>query len=99
MLKTFPHDPQAFTQGLEMAGDTLHEGTGISVRSSVRTGPSSEKPTIRTALPAPLFGEGITVLGRTPWQLTWRNRTAVERDVKTLKELRPVPGRPLGRVP
>ncbi|MEU1457502.1 glutaminyl-peptide cyclotransferase [Streptomyces avermitilis] len=90
VLKTFPHDPQAFTQGLEMAGDTLYEGTGISARSSVRAGPLGKKPTVRTALPAPLFGEGITVLGRTLWQLTWRNRTAIERDVKTLKELRRV---------
>ncbi|MFF7599475.1 glutaminyl-peptide cyclotransferase [Streptomyces mirabilis] len=91
VLKTFPHDPQAFTQGLEMAGDTLYEGTGISGRSSVRAGPLDKKPTVRTALPAPLFGEGITVLGRTLWQLTWRNRTAIERDARTLKELRRVP--------
>ncbi|MFG2360881.1 glutaminyl-peptide cyclotransferase [Streptomyces mirabilis] len=91
VLKTFPHDPQAFTQGLEMAGDTLYEGTGISGRSSVRAGPLGKEPAVRTALPAPLFGEGITVLGRTLWQLTWRNRTAIERDARTLKELRRVP--------
>ncbi|MEV0412980.1 glutaminyl-peptide cyclotransferase [Streptomyces sp. NPDC050448] len=91
VLKTLPHDPQAFTQGLEMAGDTLYEGTGISGRSSVRAGPPGKKPTVRAALPAPLFGEGITVLGRTLWQLTWRNRTAIERDAKTLAELRRVP--------
>jgi glutamine cyclotransferase len=91
VLKSFPHDPRAFTQGLEMAGDTLYEGTGISGRSSVRAGPLGKKPTVRTALPAPLFGEGITVLGRTLWQLTWRNRIAIERDARTLKELRRVP--------
>jgi glutamine cyclotransferase len=91
VLKTLPHDPQAFTQGLEMAGGTLYEGTGISGRSSVRAGPPGKKPTVRAALPAPLFGEGITVLGRTLWQLTWRNRTAIERDAKTLTELRRVP--------
>jgi glutamine cyclotransferase len=93
VLKTFPHDPRAFTQGLEMAGDTLYEGTGISGRSSVRAGPLGTKPTVRTALPAPLFGEGVTVLGRTLWQLTWRNRTAIERDARTLAELRRVPYR------
>jgi glutamine cyclotransferase len=93
VLKTFPHDPRAFTQGLEMAGDTLYEGTGISGRSSVRAGPLGKKPTVRTALPAPLFGEGVTVLGRTLWQLTWRNRTAIERDARTLAELRRVPYR------
>ena len=31
------------------------------------------------------------MLGRTLWQLTWRNRTAIERDAKTLAELRRVP--------
>ena len=93
VLKTFSHDPQAFTQGLEMAGDTLYEGTGISGRSSVRAGPLGKKPTVRTALLAPLFGEGVTVLGRTLWQLTWRNRTAIERDARTLAELRRIPYR------
>ncbi|MGW0751260.1 glutaminyl-peptide cyclotransferase [Streptomyces sp. NPDC002587] len=91
VLESLPHDPQASTQGLEMAGDTLYEGTGISGRSSVRAGRPGKKPTVRSALPAPLFGEGITVLGRTLWQLTWRNRTAIERDAKTLAELRRVP--------
>ncbi|MFD9358128.1 glutaminyl-peptide cyclotransferase [Streptomyces sp. NPDC060031] len=85
-----------------MADDTLYEGTGISGRPSVRAGRPGKKPTARAALPAPFFGEGITVLGRTLWQLTWRNRTAIERDARTLAELRRVPSRPgrrLGRVP
>jgi glutamine cyclotransferase len=44
-----------------------------------------------TSLPAPLCGEGITLLGRTLWQLTWRDRVAIERDATTLRELRRVP--------
>ncbi|UXY28166.1 glutaminyl-peptide cyclotransferase [Streptomyces sp. HUAS TT20] len=91
VLKTLPHDPQAFTQGLELADGTLYEGTGLSGGSSVRAGPPGKEPTVRVALPAPLFGEGITVLGRTLWQLTWRDRIAIERDAKTLAELRRVP--------
>ncbi|MGW3498005.1 glutaminyl-peptide cyclotransferase [Streptomyces sp. NPDC001020] len=91
VLEVLPHDPRAFTQGLEMAGGTLYEGTGISGRSSVRAGPAGRPPTVRATLPAPLFGEGITVLGRTLWQLTWRNRIAVERDARTLAQLRRVP--------
>lgn len=91
VLEVLPHDPQAFTQGLEMAGDTLYEGTGLAGRSSVRTGPPGGHPTARVALPAPLFGEGITVLGRTLWQLTWRNGVAFERDATTLEEVRRVP--------
>ncbi|MFF5013620.1 glutaminyl-peptide cyclotransferase [Streptomyces sp. NPDC001165] len=91
VLETLPHDPEAYTEGLEMAGNTLYESTGLSGASSVRAGPPAKPPTARVALPAPVFGEGITVLGRTLWQLTWRNRIAIERDVTTLAELRRVP--------
>ncbi|MFE4955948.1 glutaminyl-peptide cyclotransferase [Streptomyces sp. NPDC056653] len=91
VLEALHHDPQAFTQGLEIAGGTLYEGTGLSGRSSLRAGPPGKRPTARAALLAPLFGEGITVLGRTLWQLTWRDRIAIERDARTLAELRRVP--------
>ncbi|MFJ8360413.1 glutaminyl-peptide cyclotransferase [Streptomyces sp. NPDC093984] len=91
VLETLPHDPKAFTEGLEMAYGMLYEGTGLSGQSSVRSGPAGRPPTVRTTLPAPLFGEGITVLGRTLWQLTWRDRVAIERNAVTLRELRRVP--------
>lgn len=90
VVESLPHDPRAFTQGLEMAGGTLYESTGLFGGSSVRAGPLGRRPTVHKALPAPLFGEGITVLGRTLWQLTWRNRIAIERDAGTLEELRRV---------
>jgi len=93
VVGTLPHDPDAFTQGLEMAGDTLYEGTGISGRSEVRAGPPGKPAAVRAELPPPLFGEGVTVLGPTLWQLTWRDGIAVERDTRTLAELRRVPYR------
>ncbi|WP_308406791.1 glutaminyl-peptide cyclotransferase [Streptomyces sp. AC555_RSS877] len=91
VLEVLPHDPQAFTQGLEVAGGTLYESTGLVGRSSVRAGPTGGHPTVQRALLAPLFGEGITVVGRKLWQLTWRNRIAIERDARTLSEVRRVP--------
>lgn len=91
VLEALPHDSEAFTEGLEMAGNVLYESTGLSGASSVRAGPTGKPPKARVALPAPLFGEGVTVLGRTLWQLTWRNRIAIERDATTLAELRRVP--------
>ncbi|OAH09620.1 glutaminyl-peptide cyclotransferase [Streptomyces jeddahensis] len=90
VLEVLPHDPEAFTQGLEMAGGTLYESTGIVGRSSVRAGPPGKSPTVRVMMRAPLFGEGITVVGRTLWQLTWQNGVAIERDARTLAELRRV---------
>ncbi|MGW1159239.1 glutaminyl-peptide cyclotransferase [Streptomyces sp. NPDC002513] len=90
VLEVLAHDSGAFTEGLELAGRTLYEGTGISGGSWVQAGPPGRGPTVRAKLSRPLFGEGITVLGRTLWQLTWRDRIAVERDATTLKELRRV---------
>ncbi|MFD9969172.1 glutaminyl-peptide cyclotransferase [Streptomyces sp. NPDC059015] len=91
VVETLPHDPAAFTQGLEMARGALYESTGVSGRSTIGWGPPGAAPTRRARLPAPLFGEGITVVGRTLWQLTWRDGVAIERDATTLAELRRVP--------
>lgn len=83
-----PHDPQAFTQGLEFHGGTLYESTGLVGRSSVRAGQPGEPATAYAGLPAPLFGEGITVSRAGLWQLTWRNGIAIQRDPTTLTERR-----------
>lgn len=91
VLDVLPHDPKAYTQGLEMAGRTLYEGTGMAGESSIRRGPPGRRPTVRADLPTPLFGEGVTVLGRTLWQLTFRDHIAIERDAGTLAELRRLP--------
>ncbi|GAB3511830.1 glutaminyl-peptide cyclotransferase [Amycolatopsis cihanbeyliensis] len=90
VLEVLRHDPEAFTQGLELHGDTLFEGTGLVGESSVRAGPLGAAPPVRVDLPPPLFGEGITVVGSRLWQLTWKGEVAVERDRDTLAELRRV---------
>jgi glutaminyl-peptide cyclotransferase len=90
VLGTLPHDTTAFTEGLEFSGTTLYESTGLVGRSSLRAGPAGQPPTKTVMLPSPLFGEGVTVLGPTLWQLTWQNGIAIERDSTTLAELRRV---------
>ncbi|MEV4330788.1 glutaminyl-peptide cyclotransferase [Streptomyces sp. NPDC049597] len=91
VVETLPHDPTAFTQGLEMAHGKLYESTGLPGRSTIRTGRPGAPPAQRTELPEELFAEGITVMGPTLWQLTWQNGVAIERDAGTLEELRRVP--------
>ncbi|AFT98685.1 glutaminyl-peptide cyclotransferase [Nocardia brasiliensis] len=87
-----PHDPTAFTQGLEIDGNVLYEGTGLSGASSVRaTDVHTGEQLARTDLPAPFFGEGLTVAGDTLWQLTWQEHTAFARDPVTLAERARVP--------
>ncbi len=92
MLAELPHDRSAFTQGLELDGGTLYEGTGLAGRSELRElDPATGA--VRRAVPLPddLFGEGITVVGDRIWQLTWRDGVALEWDRATLRLLRQVP--------
>ncbi|WP_181779158.1 glutaminyl-peptide cyclotransferase [Pseudonocardia pini] len=95
VLGTLPHDPTAFTQGLELAPDdpgTLYEGTGLVDRSQLRELDAATGAVRRAVpLPAGLFGEGITVVGPRIWQLTWQDGVALEWDRATFTLLRRVP--------
>lgn len=87
VLETLPHDTNAFTQGYEIAHGVLYEGTGLVGRSWVRAiDTTTGSELARADLPPPLFGEGITVVGDSLWQLTWQNGTAIRRDTDTLAE-------------
>jgi glutaminyl-peptide cyclotransferase len=88
VLDTTPHDAGAFTQGLEIDGGVLYEGTGLEGQSSMRaTDPDTGTVEKRTALPKNMFGEGITVVGDTIWQITWQDGVAIKREKTTLKEV------------
>ncbi len=87
LVGTRPHDPRAFTEGLEVDGTVLYEGTGMPGASGVRaTDLTTGNELVRTELPAPYFGEGVTKAGTTVWQLTWRDQVAIARDPATLAE-------------
>jgi len=87
VLETLPHDTNAFTQGYEIAHGVLYEGTGLVGRSWVRAIDTTTGSVLaRADLPPPLFGEGITVVGDSLWQLTWQNGIAIRRDADTLAE-------------
>ena len=89
IIEWFPHDPEAFTQGLEIAGGTMYESTGLWGRSSLRAvSPATGEVTARVDLPAKFFGEGLTVVGDEIFQLTWRSGTALVYDRATLGLLR-----------
>lgn len=92
VLGTLAHDPTMFTQGLEVAGDVLYESSGRVGQSRVRASTLSDNTVLNEAtLPAPFFGEGITIAGVRLWQLTWRDGIAIERDPVTLAERSRVP--------
>lgn len=87
VVGTAPHDPTAFTQGLEVSDGEVLEGTGLVGRSYISArdlGTGVER--VRVPLPDGMFGEGITVAGDTVWQLTWQDHVAFARDRDTLAE-------------
>ena len=87
VVEVLPHDPTAFTQGLELVDGTLYEGTGLEGESAMRaTDPETGEVRREVALPADFFGEGITVVDDTIWQLTWQEGVAIRRDRATLAE-------------
>lgn len=87
VLASIPHDPQAFTQGLELVDGVLYEGTGLEGESSIRAvDPGTGDVEKKVDLPDDLFGEGITVAGDTIWQITWQDGVAIRRDRATLAE-------------
>ena len=84
-----PHDPDAFTQGLEIADGTVYESTGLWGQSSLRTvHPTTGGATALVALSDDHFGEGLTVVGEEIIQLTWQSGTAIVYDRRTLQTVR-----------
>ena len=73
IINVYPHDRNAFTQGLVFENGVLYEGTGLRGRSTLRRAnlETGEILQIRK-LPDHLFGEGITVFGERIIQLTWQ---------------------------
>ena len=74
VLNSFPHDPTAFTQGLVYRDGFLYESTGLYGKSSIRkTNPATGEVLAKIDLPQELFGEGLTIIGDSIYQLTWKS--------------------------
>lgn len=71
----YPHDPKAFTQGLQFYKGKLYEGTGEPKQSTLRiVDIKTGKPEKEYLIPDPnIFGEGITIFKNKIYQLTWQN--------------------------
>ncbi len=88
IVNTFPHDPTAFTQGLEYLDGVLFESTGLYGESSRRR-VGLTNGVISSSLPLTddLFGGGLALVGEgTVIQLTWKEGIAILADPITLQE-------------
>ncbi len=85
VIQTFPHDPEAFTQGLIFHEGYLYESTGLHGKSSVRKIHLETGQIIKNIrLPERYFGEGLTRWKDTLVQLTWQSRVGFVYDLFTL---------------
>lgn len=88
ILATYPHDPAAFTQGLELVDGKLYESTGIVGASSVREVDLVTGDVVRIrSVARPHFAEGMTAVGDELWQITWQTGTAFRWDRATFEPL------------
>lgn len=87
VVHTFPHDPNAFTQGLLFHDGNLLESTGEVGHSSLRRVElDSGKVLQRIEVPPPYFAEGITLLKGKIYQLTWQHQLGFVYDALTFEK-------------
>jgi glutamine cyclotransferase len=89
VVRSYPHDHAAFTQGLIFRDGFLYEGTGLNGRSSIRKVnlETGEVLKIQT-LPQQYFGEGITDWKGQILQLTWQAELGFVYDMNTFEQQR-----------
>jgi glutaminyl-peptide cyclotransferase len=86
VVHVYPHDPQAFTQGLVFLDGYLYEGTGLNGRSTIRKVRLDTGEVLQVQkLESQYFGEGIAVKGDTLYELTWQSEIGFVYDRTTFK--------------
>ena len=87
VLAEYPHDSNAFTQGLEFFGERLFESTGLYGNSSIREVDLQSGSTIDLVmLDTDMFGEGLTFLDENRiLQLTWKSEEALIWGIRPTK--------------
>jgi len=87
VVKAYPHDPKAFTQGLEYYDGHLYESTGRMGESSLREATLETGEILRRVnLPAEYFGEGLTIFHGKVYQLTWLSKIGFVYDLRTFRK-------------
>lgn len=87
VVKTYPHDKEAYTQGLIYIDGILYEGTGQEGKSSLRKETLNGEIINNLNLPADVFGEGITQFDDKLIQITWKSQVAFIYDKSTFKQI------------
>jgi glutamine cyclotransferase len=86
VVRSYPHDTQAFTEGLLYRDGVLYESTGLNGKSSIRKVDLASGKVLQSKdIPPQYFGEGLTAWGDTLVGLTWQTQTGFVFDLKTFE--------------
>ena len=89
VVRSYPHDPNAFTLGLTFVDGFLYEGTGHKGESSIRKVKLENGEVVQIQrLDSRYFGEGITIFDDSLIQLTWQANVGFVYDAKTFERRR-----------
>lgn len=85
----FPHDINAYTQGLEFKDGVLFEGTGLNGKSELRQVDWRNGSIVKSKkLEQQFFGEGITIIDDKIYQITYQSNKGFVYDLKTFEVLK-----------
>lgn len=88
VLKTLPHNTDAYTEGLTIYENKVYESTGQNGRSWLaEVDPGSGTHDKKIILDNRYFGEGMTVLNNKIYFLTWQTKIGFVYDAKTYKQI------------
>ncbi|MBM3431876.1 MAG: glutaminyl-peptide cyclotransferase [Bacteroidetes bacterium] len=89
IVRSFPHDTAAYTQGLVIYKGNLYEGTGNYGKSQLKQVELMSGKTIQgISLANQFFGEGITILRDTVYQLTWQEKKVFVYTLPNFKKVK-----------
>ncbi len=89
IVATYPHDTSSYTQGLLVYNGEIYEGTGNYGFSKLKkVDLKTGKTIMQTDLDKKFFGEGITILNDTVYQLTWKEKTVFVYTLKDFKKVK-----------
>jgi len=87
VVRTYPHDSSAFTEGLLIRDGWLYESTGFEGHSFIRKKVLATGKTIQSiAIPSRYFGEGIVDWGNTLRSFVWHGGQGFIWNLKTLHQ-------------
>ena len=87
VIKTWPHDRKAFTQGLVFHNGVLFESTGLNGHSTLRRVELATGRVLQQVeLPLQYFAEGLALVGSNLFQLTWQNQKCFVYQIETFRK-------------